>query len=80
MRRPIELLPGRGVSEPEVRAAVDHHGVLAEGLGDGTGLAVRQREKDDVGGVFTLVWQRFPDGWKIVHDHTSAVEAPKTNP
>jgi ketosteroid isomerase-like protein len=27
----------------------------------------------DVGGVFSLVWQRFPDGWKIIHDHTSAV-------
>jgi beta-aspartyl-peptidase (threonine type) len=39
-----------------------------------------KREKDDVGGVFTLVWQRFPDGWKIIHDHTSAVGAPKTNP
>ncbi len=33
-----------------------------------------KREKDDVGGVFTLVWQRFPEGWKIVHDHTSAVQ------
>jgi ketosteroid isomerase-like protein len=32
-----------------------------------------QREKDELGGVFTLVWQRFPDGWKIIHDHTSAV-------
>jgi uncharacterized protein (TIGR02246 family) len=32
-----------------------------------------KREKDEVGGVFTLVWQRFPDGWKIIHDHTSAV-------
>ena len=32
-----------------------------------------QREKDELGGVFTLVWQRFPEGWKIVHDHTSAV-------
>ena len=31
------------------------------------------REKDELGGVFTLVWQRFPDGWKIVHDHTSTV-------
>jgi ketosteroid isomerase-like protein len=30
--------------------------------------------------VFTLVWQRFPDGWKIIHDHTSAVAPPKTNP
>jgi ketosteroid isomerase-like protein len=32
-----------------------------------------KREKGDVGGVFTLVWQRFPEGWKIIHDHTSAV-------
>jgi uncharacterized protein (TIGR02246 family) len=32
-----------------------------------------KREKGDVGGVFTLVWQRFPQGWKIIHDHTSAV-------
>ena len=32
-----------------------------------------KREKDDLGGVFSLVWQRFPDGWKIIHDHTSAV-------
>jgi uncharacterized protein (TIGR02246 family) len=31
------------------------------------------REKGDIGGVFTLVWQKFPDGWKIVHDHTSEV-------
>jgi L-asparaginase / beta-aspartyl-peptidase len=24
------------------------------------------------GGVFTLLWRRFADGWKIVHDHTSS--------
>ncbi|MGH9502487.1 MAG: YybH family protein [Terriglobales bacterium] len=23
-------------------------------------------------GLFTLVFRRFPDGWKIVHDHTSS--------
>ena len=39
-----------------------------------------KREKGDVGGVFTLVWQRFPDGWKIIHDHTSAVIPTKLNP
>jgi len=33
-----------------------------------------KRERGDIGGVFSLVWQRFPDGWKIVHDHTSAVD------
>lgn len=36
-----------------------------------------KREKGDIGGVFSLVWQRLPEGWKIVHDHTSAVEPPK---
>jgi ketosteroid isomerase-like protein len=33
-----------------------------------------KRDKGDIGGVFSLVWQRFPGGWKIVHDHTSVVE------
>jgi ketosteroid isomerase-like protein len=35
------------------------------------------RAKGDVGGVFSLVWQRFPEGWKIIHDHTSAVPETK---
>jgi beta-aspartyl-peptidase (threonine type) len=35
---------------------------------------LKRESKADVGGVFSLVWQRFPDGWKIVHDHTSTVE------
>ena len=26
----------------------------------------------DAGGIFTLIFKRFQDGWKIVHDHTSA--------
>ena len=25
-------------------------------------------------GLFTLVFRKFPDGWKIIHDHTSAAE------
>ena len=33
-----------------------------------------KRENDELGGVFSLVWQRFPDGWKIIHDHTSTVQ------
>jgi ketosteroid isomerase-like protein len=31
------------------------------------------RDKGDIGGVFSLVWQRFPEGWRIIHDHTSTV-------
>ncbi len=32
-----------------------------------------KRDTGDIGGVFTLVFQRFPEGWKIIHDHTSQV-------
>jgi ketosteroid isomerase-like protein len=35
------------------------------------------REAGNVGGVFSLVFQKFPDGWKIVHDHTSQAVAAK---
>ena len=31
-----------------------------------------KRSSDELGGVFTLVFQRFPEGWQIIHDHTSA--------
>ena len=44
----VELLPRVGVGEPEVGAAVDHHGVVAQLGGEGGGLPVRQGEEDDV--------------------------------
>ena len=30
------------------------------------------RDSDHPKGVFTLILRKFPDGWKIIHDHTSA--------
>ena len=27
--------------------------------------------KETLGGLFTLVFRKFPDGWRIIHDHTS---------
>jgi beta-aspartyl-peptidase (threonine type) len=30
-----------------------------------------RRAQGDIGGVFSLVWQKFPEGWRIIHDHTS---------
>jgi beta-aspartyl-peptidase (threonine type) len=30
------------------------------------------RSKDRPGGLFTLLFRRFPEGWRIVHDHTSS--------
>lgn len=32
----------------------------------------RSEPFEDIGGLFTLVFGRGPDGWRIVHDHTSA--------
>jgi len=32
------------------------------------------RSSGDIGGVFSLAFQRLPEGWRIVHDHTSLVK------
>jgi uncharacterized protein (TIGR02246 family) len=36
------------------------------------------RQRGDVGGVFSLVLERFPEGWRIIHDHTSEVLPART--
>lgn len=33
-----------------------------------------EREGDAPTGLFTLVLRRLPEGWRIVHDHTSSAE------
>jgi ketosteroid isomerase-like protein len=30
------------------------------------------KDGKEMGGVFTLIVRKFPQGWKIVHDHTSS--------
>lgn len=35
------------------------------------------REKDHPEGVFTLIFRKFDDGWKIVNDHTTAFHSSK---
>jgi beta-aspartyl-peptidase (threonine type) len=30
-----------------------------------------EMSKEKPGGLFTLLFRRLPDGWRIVHDHTS---------
>jgi uncharacterized protein (TIGR02246 family) len=32
-----------------------------------------ERELGKPGGVFTLVFRKFPEGWRIINDHTSVV-------
>jgi len=66
------------------RAAMGHldfSGLEFHFLGKDAALVLGQwhlaRAQGDIGGVFSLVWQRFPEGWRIIHDHTSAVERAK---
>ena len=33
--------------------------------------------KETMDGLFTVVLKKLPDGWKIVHDHTSKSDPPK---
>ena len=33
-----------------------------------------KRGKDRPHGRFTLIFKRLPEGWRIVHDHTSAAK------
>ena len=32
------------------------------------------------GGLFTVIFRKLPEGWKIIHDHTSADEPPPPAP
>lgn len=48
--------------------------LLCAGAGLATGQWHLKRGGGDLGGVFTLVFRRFPSGWKIVSDHTSRVK------
>jgi ketosteroid isomerase-like protein len=37
-----------------------------------TGSWELQRAADKPGGVFTLIFRKLPEGWRIAHDHTSS--------
>ena len=59
------------------RLAFDSIEVMA--LGEDAAFArgayrLRLRDGSEPNGLFTLVLRRFPDGFRIVHDHTSAAE------
>ena len=35
---------------------------------------LERKKLEDIGGLFTLVLKEFPEGWKIIHDHSSSSE------
>ena len=48
MRGAVEPLPSRGITESEVRAAIDDQGLGAELFGESRRVSVRQTKKDHV--------------------------------
>ncbi len=68
----------RNYANPSVMGHLDFSDLEIHSLGDSAAMVLGKwhltRTSGDVGGVFTLVFQRFPDGWRIIHDHTSSVE------
>jgi ketosteroid isomerase-like protein len=62
--------------DKQTMGELDFSGLEIRRLGPTAALVLGQwhlkRQAGDVGGVFSLVFQRFPDGWRIIHDHTSA--------
>ena len=45
--------------------------LLAAGVGKVVGKWQLSFTDDSTGGMFTLILRRRPEGWRIVHDHTS---------
>ena len=62
-------------SEGKEMGALKFSEINVEMLGDSAGLVRGKWEvtmkKETVNGWFTLLFRKFPEGWKIVHDHTS---------
>ena len=73
----------RSYSDREAMGKLDFNGLEVRALGPDAALVLGhwhlERRKGDVGGVFSLVFQRFPEGWRIVHDHTSVVAPPENH-
>jgi ketosteroid isomerase-like protein len=61
---------------PEAMGQLEFSGLEIYPLGADAALVLGhwhlKRQMGDAGGVFTLIFRRFPTGWRIIHDHTSA--------
>jgi beta-aspartyl-peptidase (threonine type) len=68
-------------SEGKAMGRLVFSGIEIEALGPDAAMArgdwrLTMPDGATPGGLFTVILRKFPDGWKIVHDHTSA-EDPK---
>jgi beta-aspartyl-peptidase (threonine type) len=72
-------------AEGKAMGKVAFSGIEIEPLGPSVALArgawrLSLPDGSHPGGLFTLVFRHFRDGWKIVHDHTSVEEVPQPKP
>src|SRR5262249_1848166 len=63
-------------SEGEEMGTLEFSFLRVEGLGNDAAFVrgawrLTMSDGKALHGLFTLVFRKFPDGWKIVHDHTS---------
>jgi ketosteroid isomerase-like protein len=72
---PISAHYKQGYPDKAAMGHLDFTDLEVHSLGGAAALVLGKwhltRDDGNIGGVFSLVFQKFPDGWKIVHDHTS---------
>ena len=73
--RPVMARYEKNYADKAAMGTLDFQELELRSLGPDSALVLGkwhvQRQAGDIGGIFTLVFQRFHGGWRIVHDHTT---------
>ena len=73
--QPVMTRYKKSYADKTAMGALDFSELEIRQLGPDAALALGkwhlQRQAGDAGGIFTLVFQKFPEGWRIIHDHTT---------
>ena len=79
--QPVMARYAKNYADKAAMGTLDFQELELRSLGPDSALVLGkwhvQRQAGDIGGIFTLVFRRFPEGWRIVHDHTTE-SPPKT--
>ncbi len=72
----LERYRKRYQSEGRDMGSLDFPEISVEPLGDATAVVrgrwrLKMKDGKTPQGLFTLIFKKFPEGWRIVHDHTS---------
>jgi ketosteroid isomerase-like protein len=77
---PVRARYERRYSDPAKMGRLGFHDVEVQVVGPDAALVFGRWELQDLPdvphGLFTLLFRRQADGWRIVHDHTSAATTP----